>query len=177
MGNENLWAPWRMDYLRQLDGRESPSASSAPECFLCAAAEAPTDSEEARHRLVLMNDDRGVMLLNRYPYTNGHLLTAPRRHLAGLADLDRSGRSNLIELVALAERVLEMALNPQGINIGINLGRCAGAGLPGHLHVHTVPRWAGDTNYMQTIGRVRVIPEALEESYAHLRAALQQIEG
>jgi ATP adenylyltransferase len=166
-----------MDYLRQLEAQD-PSSESGERtmCFLCAAAEAAMDSDAAHRRLVLINDDRGVMLLNRYPYTNGHLLISPRRHLGSLADLDRAGRGDLIELTALGENVLKMALNPQGINVGINIGRCAGAGLPGHLHVHIVPRWSGDTNFMQTVGRVRVIPEALEESYRHLRTTLQQIE-
>lgn len=134
-------------------------------------------TEEAKRRLVLLRDDRGVMLLNRFPYSNGHLMVAPADHLADLPELTAAQRAGLMELTALAEKLLQTAINPQGFNVGINLGRCAGAGVPGHLHVHIVPRWHGDTNFMQTVGQIRVIPQALEESYEHLNAVLVKLLG
>jgi ATP adenylyltransferase len=179
MEHENLWAPWRWSYIKKLGPPphepQQPPAKDTPtggECFLCAAAACDTADDTARPRLVLVRDDRGVILLNRYPYTNGHLLVSPLQHVAGLGDLSSSQRAALMELTVVAQQLLDDAINPQGLNIGINLGRCAGAGVPGHLHVHIVPRWNGDTNFMQVIGDVRVIPQALEDSYERLRATL-----
>lgn len=168
---DNLWAPWRMAYIKQLDTSATPPATG---CFLCDAAGHPAGSQGARDRLVLLHDARGLIVLNRYPYTSGHLLVAVAEHLADLTDLTAAQRAGLIELTALAEQLVRDAFNPQGVNIGINLGRCAGAGLPGHLHVHIVPRWNGDTNFMQTVGQVRVIPQALEETYGGLEQALSR---
>ncbi len=183
MNHQNLWAPWRMAYLQQMEAQEStdlsedtptpPQPSTA--CFLCEAAKVDTPSNEAREQLVLLRDRRGLIQLNRYPYTNGHLLVAPIDHLPDLTDLSPDERAGLIELTALAQRVIKAAINPQGMNIGINLGRCAGAGLPGHLHVHIVPRWSGDTNFIQTVGQVRVIPQALEDSYNRLSQAMEAV--
>lgn len=201
MEHQSLWAPWRMDYIRSISPASNPSgadpapgpaagsaspalpapsgagAAGASEpraagCFLCEAAALRVGSEEARKRLVLINDERGLLLLNLYPYTNGHLLAAAPDHLGDLLDLSAAQRAGLMELAATGEALLRAAINPQGINIGINLGRCAGAGLPGHLHLHIVPRWAGDVNFMQTVGGVRVIPQALEASFAQLEATL-----
>ena len=163
-----------MAYISQLDSDGSETHGPAT-CFLCESAAVKTGDDEQRRRLVLLNDDRGQILLNRYPYTNGHLLVAPGDHLADLCDLTAASRGDLIELVNLAEMLLRAVFNPQGINIGINLGRCAGAGLPGHLHVHVVPRWSGDTNFMHTVGQVRVIPDALEASYQQLALGLAKI--
>ena len=173
---ENIWAPWRMDYIRQLGALDTTAESPGSGCFLCQSADAKPGTSEAQARLVLLNDKRGQMLLNRYPYTNGHLLVAPRKHRGELSDLDDTSRAGLMELTDLAVRLLRAALNPQGINIGMNLGRCAGAGLPGHVHMHIVPRWSGDTNFMMVIGQVRVIPEALEESFLSLAQTLEKIE-
>jgi len=167
-----------MDYLRQLDPNAPPAkpqAGDGSECFLCEAAKVAPGSEEATQRLVLARDERGVILLNRFPYTNGHLLVSPADHVGDLLDLSAPQRNGLFEMTAEAEELLRTAINPQGINIGINLGRCAGAGVPGHIHVHVVPRWAGDVNFMQTVGQVRVIPQALDESYAHLAEVLKAI--
>lgn len=164
-----------MAYIKQMDpssGEHLSESSSAGGCFLCEAATVMVPSDNARQRLTLLRDDRGMILLNKYPYTNGHLLVAPVRHVADLTDLPAADRAGLMELIVVAERLLRGAINPQGLNVGVNLGRCAGAGLPGHLHVHVVPRWGGDTNFMQTVGRVRVIPQAIEESYALLAQTL-----
>lgn len=176
MDHANLWAPWRMDYIRQLGlDANAEAEGSGPACFLCAAAGEPDESGDSK-RLVLIDDSRGLILLNKYPYTNGHLLAAPSAHVESLCDLSAAQRAGLMELTALAERLLRAAMNPQGLNIGINIGRCAGAGLPGHLHVHIVPRWSGDTNFMETVGQVRVIPQALQECYQLLTAALGKLE-
>lgn len=187
MSHENLWAPWRLPYLQQMGAELNETASrGSPEgsggrpagpCFLCDAMNVRPGSEEAKRRLVLLRDDRGVMLLNRFPYSNGHLMVAPADHLADLPELTAAQRAGLMELTALAERLLQAAINAQGFNVGINLGRCAGAGVPGHLHVHIVPRWHGDTNFMQTVGQIRVIPQALEESYEHLSTVLVKVLG
>jgi ATP adenylyltransferase len=185
-----------MDYIRSLDltapaPGSAPGAGAAaqvasgpdpdePTCFLCAATwdlgrpqspDLPDLADRWTRRLVLHRDAHGQILLNRYPYTNGHLLVAPHEHVADLIDLTPAGRAGLIELVARAQHILHLALNPQGMNVGVNLGRCAGAGLPGHVHLHIVPRWAGDANFMDNIAGVRVIPQALEQSYAHLHSA------
>jgi ATP adenylyltransferase len=176
MSHQNLWAPWRMDYLRQLNpSLTPPPVAGEPGCFLCDAAKATMGSAEAKDRLVLWRDARGVILLNRYPYTNGHLLVSAEAHAGDLLDLTPEQRAGLMELTALAEELLRTAINPQGINIGANIGRSAGAGVPGHLHLHVVPRWAGDVNFMQTVGQVRVIPQALEESYTHLAEVMGKI--
>ena len=160
-----------MSYIKGL-GPEDPAASDNG-CFLCDAA-AATEPDELRDRLVLLHDERGLLMLNRYPYTNGHLLAAPPDHVGDLSDLEPPARHGLMDLADLGCQILRRAMNPQGFNIGINLGRCAGAGLPGHVHLHVVPRWAGDVNYMDTIGSVRVIPQALEETYALLADALEK---
>lgn len=176
MTTENLWAPWRMQYLKQLDPNEGIKPQGAmPACFLCEALTHDVTSEAARQRLVLVNDARGMIILNRFPYTNGHLLVSPRDHLGDLIDLTAPQRADFIELTALAERIVRLAYNPQGINMGINIGRCAGAGLPGHLHMHILPRWGGDTNFITTVGDIRIIPQALEESFELLMDATRKM--
>ncbi len=183
MHHDNLWAPWRMQYIQQLDPATAPSPQGSragdPQadlpCFLCDAAGCAPNTDLARDLTVLTKNDSAVLLLNKYPYTNGHLLAAPLEHLGELGDLPASARADLMEITAVGERLLRTAIHAQGINIGMNLGRCAGAGLPGHLHVHIVPRWSGDTNFMQAIGGVRVIPQALEASYDCLLETLEKI--
>ena len=125
-------------------------------------------------RLVLLSDERGSLLMNRYPYSNGHLLVAPHKHAGDISDLTASERAGLMELTELGSRLLRTAMHCQGVNLGMNLGRSAGAGVPGHCHMHLVPRWNGDVNFMQTVAGARVIPQALEASYDALRAALAQ---
>ena len=165
MEPRNLWAPWRIDYVKNV--KEDDEG-----CFLCAAWQKP---DEDTGRLVVHRAGGGLILLNQFPYTNGHLLVAPAEHLADLTDLDEPRRHSLMNLTVLAERLIQVTLNPMGINIGINIGRCAGAGLPGHLHVHLVPRWGGDTNFMDTVGGVRVIPQALEQIHQEMLAVLPRI--
>ncbi|MCE5267696.1 MAG: HIT domain-containing protein [Planctomycetaceae bacterium] len=177
MRNEQLWAPWRLEYIvgSKPDSVETPQPASLlpgadPQCFLCQSA-VPADGD--RNRVV----DRGehtVTLLNRYPYNNGHLLVAPRRHVARLDELGADAEVELSRKITRMVGVLERTLNPQGFNVGLNLGRAAGAGLPGHLHWHIVPRWVGDTNFMPTIAGVHTIPQSLEALWELLTSELKQ---
>jgi ATP adenylyltransferase len=149
----NIWAPWRMEYIAGLHGADDTA------CFLCQYREQP--AQDAAN-LVLWRSAQTLVLLNRFPYNNGHLLIAPTAHESEPENLADTVQLELFRRICDAKRVLAAGLNAQGFNIGMNLGRCAGAGLPGHLHWHIVPRWNGDTNYMPVIADVRVIPQALE---------------
>lgn len=160
MANESLYAPWRMDYIRSLG---KPAGEG---CFLCAADKAST--EQWKELLILWTTPRSVVLINRFPYTSGHLLIAPRQHLAELEELSREQLLDVQLQTTRAIALLKRAMSPQGFNVGINLGRPAGAGLPGHLHQHLVPRWAGDTNFISVVGTVRIIPQAIEQLYEEL---------
>jgi ATP adenylyltransferase len=170
MHSRPLFAPWRMDYIRSVVKGEDDE-----KCFLCQAAAAGGD--ERRERLVLWTTDATTVLINRYPYTNGHLLIAPRIHKAELEDLTADEQLDLMRQTAEAVRLLKRAISPQGFNIGINLGRCAGAGLPGHLHQHVVPRWNGDTNFMGVVGEVRVVPQAMSQLYDELMRVRGEMSG
>lgn len=167
MPNPAIHAPWRMEYIRSL---EKPDGDA---CFLCAAANADSD-EERYKRLVLWTTDYSIVLINRYPYTNGHLLVAPKFHKAELEQLSEPEMLDLQVQTNEAILLLKRALSPQGFNIGINLGRCAGAGLPGHLHQHIVPRWAGDTNFMSVVGEIRIVPQAVSQLYEELMRVKSQ---
>jgi ATP adenylyltransferase len=159
--SHNLYAPWRMDYIRSLD---KPSGDA---CFVCTAA-AASDAATRRQCLVLWSTPHSVILMNRYPYTNGHLLIAPRAHKAELEELTPEELLDLHTQTVLAAGLLRRAVSAQGFNIGINIGRCAGAGLPGHLHQHIVPRWNGDTNFMHVIGETQIVPQAMSQLYEEL---------
>lgn len=163
---QHLWAPWRMEFIR---------APKEPECFLCRIIRAGPE-EDARN-LVVHRGRQGLLLLNRYPYNGGHLLAVPYRHEGTLGGLASEELLELMELACLGERLLERVANPQGFNVGLNQGAAAGAGLRDHLHLHVVPRWEGDSNFMPVVGSVRVIPTALEEMHAALRAELQKEKG
>ncbi len=164
----NIWAPWRMAYIDGLD--DHPDAGSGG-CFLCRYRDEPDDEKH----LVLWRGRRCFALLNLFPYTGGHSMVAPLTHAAALADLDPPTMLEMMSQVRDLQAVLAHALRAEGFNVGINIGRCAGAGLPGHLHVHVVPRWGGDTNFMGVLGEVRVIPTSLEELYARIRAAAEAL--
>lgn len=160
---EWLWAPWRMPYIKVAAKTEAP-----PECFFCDYLRAP---RQDRENLVLLRGRTCFVVLNRYPYTGGHLMIAPKAHKG---DLDLLRPAELAELMKLAvdmERLLKKTLKPHGFNLGINLGRPAGAGVPGHVHLHLVPRWNGDANFMTAVGNVKVIPQALLELYDELQSA------
>jgi len=158
-----------MDYIRSL---QKPAPE---ECFICAAVASGTDQQRAE-RLVLWQTGQTIVMINRYPYTNGHLLIAPRQHMPELELLSDAQKLDLLEQTTQAVRLLKRAVSAQGFNIGINLGRCAGAGLPGHLHQHVVPRWAGDINFMHIVGEVNIIPEAMSRLYAELKHVRESTE-
>ena len=162
-----LHAPWRIEYIRSLEKTPPDGA-----CFLCDAVRAAGE-EERRDRRVLWTTDLSIVVINIFPYTNGHVLIAPKAHKAELEHLtDQEALDVQIQTTA-AVRLLKRAISPQGFNIGINLGRCAGAGLPGHIHQHVVPRWAGDTNFMSVVGDVRVVPQAMSQLYDELLRVLK----
>jgi ATP adenylyltransferase len=172
--NASLWAPWRMAYIRSLEARmdtaRAAPASGSPN-FLAAYWARP---ELDRDQFVVFRDAKGMILLNRYPYTNGHLLVAlgePQPTIDRYAPADRAHFWQLMErAMDLCQRTFE----PQGMNAGINLGRAGGAGLPEHLHGHVVPRWSGDTNFMSVLGATRMIPDSLEGAYAAYRATIER---
>ena len=159
-----LYAPWRMDYLKSIH-KPDPT-----ECFLCAAGKASQD--QFAKLLILRQTEHVVVMLNRYPYTSGHLLVSPRRHIAEMEELADGELLDLNKETARGIALLKRAIAPQGFNVGINLGRCAGAGLPGHLHQHIVPRWGGDVNFISVVGDIRIIPEALSKMYEQLAQAM-----
>ncbi len=157
--SRNIWAPWRIEYIEMLSGEGDG-------CFLCRYRDEP---ECDRDNLLLWRGRKSFVVMNRFPYTGGHSMIAPYEHAGDLAKLDRDTMCEMLELVRDTQSVLQRAIGAQGFNVGMNVGRCAGAGLPGHLHVHVVPRWSGDTNFMGVLGDVRVIPQALEDIYCLLR--------
>ncbi len=160
--NKNIWAPWRMEYINQLS---EPKGG----CFLCQALEKPQEDEK---NFVLLRGSHSFVMLNRFPYTSGHMLIAPNIHEC---DLEKIGDEVLLEMMQLLRKMkhlLESVIRAEGFNVGFNLCHCAGAGLPDHLHLHLVPRWSGDTNFMSVIGEIRVIPEGIEKTYKKLKAAL-----
>jgi ATP adenylyltransferase len=162
MPHQNLWAPWRMMYLRDLKrkaddiGWDAVSAGN----FISEYWKRPEDDH---HNLVVYRTGHGLVMLNRYPYANGHLMAALGEPRPTLLDYKPEQRTEFWRLVEIAMALMQQTLAPQGINMGVNEGRAAGAGLPEHLHAHIVPRWSGDTNFMTIVGEVRVIPGALEE--------------
>jgi ATP adenylyltransferase len=141
-------------------------------CLFCRVAQSTAD----RRDLVLARTSHAVLMLNRYPYASAHLMVAVKRHAARFVELETTERADLLDLVALAERALEQEYRPDGVNYGLNVGKVAGAGFPGHLHMHLVPRWSGDTNFMPVIGRTRVLPESLAATWGRLRKRIAKLE-
>lgn len=159
-----LWAPWRMSYVVSSGDQPKP-----PGCFLCRYAADPTADSE---NLVVLRGKRTLTVLNRFPYNNGHLLVAPLEHKAGLTDLDDV---ELMECQHALQRMISIiarTMSAEGFNVGLNLGRIAGAGVPGHLHWHLVPRWNGDTNFMPVMANINVIPQSLNALFELLRGEL-----
>jgi ATP adenylyltransferase len=155
MGEQRLWAPWRLDYIK---------GPKPDECIFCAAVEGDDDAE----RYVLARGDHCFVMLNAYPYNNGHLMVSPTAHVGSIEELPDEA---VLELMHLTQRSLEAlrdAYSPEGFNIGINQGKVAGAGFDDHVHQHVVPRWGADTNFMPVIGDARVLPQSLEGSYEAL---------
>ena len=153
-----IWTPWRMKYIE--DRSENHG------CPFCEAFSSSEDSDN----LIIFRGKRTFVMLNRYPYTTGHMMVLPVIHQEKLSELDPETRAEMAELVNHALEVLNIVYQPEGYNIGLNIGAAAGAGIPKHLHWHIVPRWVGDTNYMTTIGETRLIPEALEDTYQKVKS-------
>jgi ATP adenylyltransferase len=151
---------------------EYVSSTKEPGCIFCAMFEGRDD----RSSLVLQRGDTGFLVLNKYPYNNGHLMAAPYRHVDSLEKLTSEELSEMMALTALSIRALRQTLHPEGLNIGANIGQAAGAGVKDHFHLHVVPRWVGDTNFVSLVGETRVIPQTLTDSYDQLRAALSKLE-
>jgi ATP adenylyltransferase len=157
-----MWAPWRIGYV----------IGERPEgCVFCHKIQ--SDDDEGNH--VLLRGKQNLVMLNTYPYNSGHLMVVPKAHVGDLEDLSREAVAELWELTELAVRTLRRALYPEGINIGMNVGEAAGAGIGDHLHMHIVPRWNGDTNYMTTVAETRVVPQSLEDSYNQLKPVIDEL--
>ena len=154
----NLHAPWRIEYINMLNAEQSG-------CFLCRARD---ETDRDAENLLLWRTENCIVVMNRFPYSAGHLLIAPTGHIGELADLKDGVLLEMMRLARDAQKLLARSIRAEGFNIGINVGRCAGAGLPEHLHMHVVPRWSGDTNYMAVLGDVRVVSQSLKQLYQQL---------
>lgn len=158
---KQIWAPWRSVYI---------GGEHGDQCVFCEILESGQDEEN----LVLLRGEKTFVLMNRYPYTNGHVMVVPKRHVG---DIEELTDDEMMELFKNSQKMVKAlrAFNPEGFNIGVNVGRIAGAGVPGHVHVHVVPRWGGDTNFMPVFGDVRVISESLEVTFRKLKDALAKL--
>lgn len=180
-GPDAIWAPWRLQYLESFDDEPMPEGAppvtdpgvskAPPPCFLEQYWNHP-ERDMANH--VVFRDEHGMILLNGFPYSNGHLLVALGEGRPRLLDYSPAQRATLWVLVDRAADLVERTLDAQGINIGVNQGKAAGAGIPGHLHVHLVPRWEGDVNFISTVGQIRVIPGSLEAMAERYRAVIER---
>jgi len=159
---EHLWAPWRMDYIRSKKGQG---------CIFCV----PLSTEGDSQKLILYRGQNSVMIMNRFPYSCGHLMVAPLRHTGDLEGLPPEELGDLLTVMKKAVSLLKRAFSPQGFNIGMNIGQVAGAGIVDHLHIHVVPRWSGDTNFMPIIADTIVVPEYLETTYHKLISVLEDM--
>jgi ATP adenylyltransferase len=156
-----LWAPWRMDYILRKKKKE---------CFFCKNLK----EKESKKNLILVQGESVFVVMNKYPYTNGHLMIVPKRHTVDLEQLDNNELKELFDLLKTSIRVLKSSLRPHGFNIGMNIGKVGGAG-EDHLHIHLVPRWTGDTNFMPVIGETKIISEYLEETYQKLHSVFMDL--
>ncbi|MFA5424544.1 MAG: HIT domain-containing protein [Phycisphaerae bacterium] len=163
MQQDIIWAPWRLKYIQEI--------SNSGGCFICDYLRTPDKDEE---NFVLWRTDKSVVIFNRFPYNNGHLLIAPVRHIPDLDSADDSELLELTKIIRETQKALTAAIKPHGFNIGMNFGRCAGAGLPEHMHIHVVPRWEGDTNFMSTCSDAKVISQSLEELYKLLKKVSEE---
>ena len=157
---DRLWTPWRYSYVTK--------AGSTPGCIFCEKAEPGSDEEN----LVVYRGEKNFVLLNLYPYNNGHIMVAPYEHVATLGDAAEETAVEMIRLTRRLEGILRTIYRPQGVNIGMNIGQCAGAGVAGHIHMHMLPRWLGDVSFMTTVGETRVVPEDLHTTWQKLREAM-----
>ena len=154
---KNLWSPWRMSYIKSPKNKEV--------CVFCEAISQDEDSSN----FVVHRAENSFVILNRYPYSNGHMMVIPNYHVSGLNDLNKPVRAEMMELMNKSTETLKELFQPEGFNLGVNIGEAAGAGIGDHVHLHIVPRWKGDTNFMTSLGNTRVIPESLEETYRQIK--------
>ena len=158
MKHSYLYSPWRMKYIL---------AKKRKECIFCIKP------ENDKEHLVVYRSSHCFVILNLFPYNNGHIMVVPNKHVSQLSDLDKDELNNLFEIVQKSESVLNKVYKPEGLNVGINIGKAAGAGIDAHLHVHLVPRWPGDTNFMTTIAGKRTIPDLFENTFDSLKETFQ----
>lgn len=154
---KRLWTPWRMEYIQ---------SSKQDGCVFCQVLE----QEDGPDNMIVFRGKTAFVMLNAYPYTSGHIMVLPYIHVRNLTDLDPETRAEMIELTTKGTQVLEKVYQAEGFNVGINLGEAAGAGIKEHIHLHIVPRWAGDTNFMAAVGETRMLPEELHETYRRIKA-------
>jgi len=159
---QQMWTPWRMAYIRR---------EKRPGCIFCEMLGA----EDDRGQLILHRSELSFLVLNKFPYNNGHLMAVPYRHVDTLEALTAEEAVDMMALVSLGIRALRRSTNPEGFNIGVNIGKIAGAGVIDHVHTHVVPRWGGDTNFMPVLADVRLIPQDLNETYRELKAAVEEL--
>ncbi|WP_297476242.1 HIT domain-containing protein [Thermococcus sp.] len=159
-----LWAPWRIEYIR------SPKHEG---CIFC---DFPKENRD-RERLILYRGKKAFVIMNNYPYNPGHVMVVPYRHVANWEDLTDGELLEIMKLTQLMIKAIKRAMNPDGFNLGVNLGRVAGAGIDSHVHLHIVPRWNGDTNFMPVVADTKVIPESLQEAYDELKRAIEEVDG
>lgn len=157
-----LWSPWRYRYISQ-----SGVSTGCVFCEKCASA-------DDRENLIVYRGEHNFVLLNLFPYTNGHMMVAPYQHVARLEDASEEAALEMMQLVRKATMHLRTVYNPQGINVGMNLGECAGAGIAGHIHMHVLPRWVGDSNFMTVVGETRIIPEEMDVTWQKLSEAFKK---
>ena len=156
---KHLWSPWRLEYLTE---------PKADDCIFCDAARGADD----REYLVLLRGEHAFIILNRYPYNNGHFMVVPYVHVPSLENLDAAALAEMMQLLNRGLGALRIAMAPDGFNVGANLGSVAGAGIEEHVHLHAVPRWQGDTNFMPVVGNMRVVPQTWTQTYDDIKAAL-----
>jgi ATP adenylyltransferase len=159
---KHLWAPWRSAYFRKKRAGHA--------CIFCEAAQGDVDEET----LVVYRGELCFVILNRYPYASGHVMIAPYAHISRLSQATEAAAQEIMQLTRRAESVLERVYRPDGLNLGMNLGQAAGAGIEQHIHMHVLPRWTGDANFMTAVGETRVVPEALEDTYAKLKRGFSE---
>jgi ATP adenylyltransferase len=156
---KHLWSPWRLEYLTE---------PKADDCIFCDAAQGADD----REHLVMLRGEHAFIILNRYPYNNGHFMVVPYAHVPSLENLDAAALAEMMQLLNRGLGALRIAMAPDGFNVGANLGSVAGAGIEEHVHLHAVPRWQGDTNFMPVVGNMRVVPQTWTQTYDDIKAAL-----
>ena len=165
-GMDYLWTPWRYAYIK--------SADSTPGCVFCGILEASKNADADRENLIVHRGKECFVILNSYPYNSGHLMVIPYEHLDELAKLSASGAQEMINLCQKAETALRTVYRPDGVNLGMNIGKAAGAGVAGHIHMHMLPRWIADSNFMTVVGETRVLPETLDVTWERVKAALAE---